>query len=542
MSIPAATDAYDVILIGSGMGALTVASLLSQLRGQRVLILERHFKPGGFTHDFTRGRFHWDVGLHYVGDMAPSDRIRGLFDLITRGGVTWRRMPEPFERFLYPDFCFDVYADPARFEADLCDRFPSEVSAIRRYFRDIQQTAHAFTSVTLHDNAQIPLRWAFGARAWWNGRHLDDTTRSYLDTRFRDPLLRAVLASQWGDYGLPPGQSSFAVHSVIANHYLRGAYYPTGGAGTIAESVQVVVEAAGGKVIVNREVTEILVENGRAVGVRACKRSRENRGAAEEYRAPVIVSNAGAATTFLRLLPDSTPIPFRARLAEFVRRYPPATNVSLFVGLSGDPRRVGVHGGNVWIYSDLDHDGVFARRREALERGRPEQVYVSFPSLKDPSAQAHTAELITFADYNQFARWKDQPWRRKDADYQNLKDRIADGLVSLVDSRLPGFADLVEFRELATPLTNAYFTAHAGGGIYGLSAVPERFAPANAAWRRAETPVPGLYMTGADQMVGGIVSAMISGIMTLNALPGGVPFREAFAAANNSRRGNACPL
>lgn len=49
-------------------------------------------------------------------------------------------------------------------------------------------------------------------------------------------------------------------------------------------------------------------------------------------------------------------------------------------------------------------------------------------------------------------------------------------------------------------------------------------------------------MTGADQMVGGIVSAMMSGIMTLNALPGGVPFREAFAAASNSHRSDACPL
>jgi len=48
-------------------------------------------------------------------------------------------------------------------------------------------------------------------------------------------------------------------------------------------------------------------------------------------------------------------------------------------------------------------------------------------------------------------------------------------------------------------------------------------------------------MTGADQTVGGIVSALMSGIITLNALPGGVPFREAFAAASNSPRGEACP-
>ena len=57
---------YDLILIGSGMGALTVASVMAQLRHKKVLVLERHFKAGGFTHDFKRQQFHWDVGLHYT--------------------------------------------------------------------------------------------------------------------------------------------------------------------------------------------------------------------------------------------------------------------------------------------------------------------------------------------------------------------------------------------------------------------------------------------------------------------------------------------
>ncbi|MBM9576208.1 NAD(P)-binding protein, partial [Leptospira sp. 201903070] len=45
---------YDLILIGSGIGALTVASLMAQYRDKKVLILEQHFKAGGFTHVFKR--------------------------------------------------------------------------------------------------------------------------------------------------------------------------------------------------------------------------------------------------------------------------------------------------------------------------------------------------------------------------------------------------------------------------------------------------------------------------------------------------------
>ncbi len=56
------TTHYDVIMIGSGMGALTTASILAQIGKKRVLLLERHFKPGGFTHSFRRKKYEWDVG------------------------------------------------------------------------------------------------------------------------------------------------------------------------------------------------------------------------------------------------------------------------------------------------------------------------------------------------------------------------------------------------------------------------------------------------------------------------------------------------
>ena len=59
-------------------------------------------------------------------------------------------------------------------------------------------------------------------------------TGDYLQAHFRDPKLRALLVSQWGDYGLPPAKSSFAIHATIAQHYFAGASYPVGGAGSIA--------------------------------------------------------------------------------------------------------------------------------------------------------------------------------------------------------------------------------------------------------------------------------------------------------------------
>ncbi len=87
--IQSATQNYDTIVIGSGMGGLTVASLLAQIAGQRVLLLERHFKAGGFTHSFKRDHYEWDVGLHYVGEMQPGRLNRRIMDLVTGHKVDW---------------------------------------------------------------------------------------------------------------------------------------------------------------------------------------------------------------------------------------------------------------------------------------------------------------------------------------------------------------------------------------------------------------------------------------------------------------------
>ena len=64
---------YDVIIIGSGMSGLTSAAILAK-EGKKVLVLERHYTAGGFTHVFKRPGYEWDVGIHYVGEMGRNQR------------------------------------------------------------------------------------------------------------------------------------------------------------------------------------------------------------------------------------------------------------------------------------------------------------------------------------------------------------------------------------------------------------------------------------------------------------------------------------
>jgi all-trans-retinol 13,14-reductase len=60
-------ERWDTIVIGSGVGGLTAAALLAKHGGKCVLVLERHYVVGGFTHAFHRPGYEWDVGVHYIG-------------------------------------------------------------------------------------------------------------------------------------------------------------------------------------------------------------------------------------------------------------------------------------------------------------------------------------------------------------------------------------------------------------------------------------------------------------------------------------------
>mgnify|MGYP002384237022 CR=1 FL=1 len=94
---------HDVIVIGSGMGGLTTAALLARLHRRRVLVLERHYRAGGFTHTFSRpGGFSWDVGVHYVGEVNVPGTMRDAAQVATGGQLAWAPMPEGFDvlRFL----------------------------------------------------------------------------------------------------------------------------------------------------------------------------------------------------------------------------------------------------------------------------------------------------------------------------------------------------------------------------------------------------------------------------------------------------------
>jgi all-trans-retinol 13,14-reductase len=124
-------------------------------------------------------------------------------------------------------------------------------------------------------------------------------------------------------------------------------------------------------------------------------------------------------------------------------------------------------------------------------------------------------EVDGHAPHDLFARWAGAPWRKRGADYEALKQKLAGRMMDALVRQCPQIAGKVDHAELSTPLTTTTFAGHPHGEIYGLSHNPARFA---ARHLRPHTPISGLFLTGADICTAGVGGALMGGVLTATAI------------------------
>lgn len=486
------------------MGGMTSAALLSKL-GKRVLVIEQHVIPGGFTQTFKRPGYHWDVGVHLVGEMTGRSYLGRLLANLTDDRLEWASVGEIYDEFNFPDgFTIQFPNSKPAFRDTLYEYFPNEHQAIDDYFNLVKaasRSAAGYMQARVAPTVLAPGAKKKTARAALP--HIQATTAEVLNALTDDPQLRAVLAAQWGYYGSTPEKSSFAMHALMVAHFLWGAYYPVGSASSIAREMLRTVADAGGWTLVRTEVEEVIVRSGRVAGV-LLKNGRE-------IEASRVISAAGAPVTS-SLLPEGT-LPTSPAITTG-----PA-HVSLYLGFEGDVANNGGSRYSQWFYETWDMERDLWPIRSHKNPPRADVLYCSFPSLKDPSHQPgsemrHTGEIITFVPWSSYEQWVGSRWKKRDPEYDEFKESVSDALLNQYLEHYPHLKPMVRFSELSTPLSTHHFARSHQGSIYGLASEPERFLNEELV---PKTSIKGFYLAGVDVMAPGIAGAIGGGALAVAA-------------------------
>ena len=492
---------FDTIVVGSGMGGMVAAAALSRFQ-HRVLLVEQAPAIGGLTHSFSRNGFTWDVGLHYCGTFGHDEQAGRVLDWLSDRRVEFQSIGTVYDTLHFPDgFEVSVGRPLEAYKAELRERFPDSATEIDAYFAALLDARDA--GIRLAAQRSVPKPTAAAGQPApsaelepWCGR----TTGQVLAELISDPKLAAVLAAQWGDYGGRPLEASFCMHAIIMAHYFDGAGYPVGGAAAIAKGLVPVIEAAGGHVRAATAVSAIVVEGGKAIGVRT--------DSGEEFRAKNVVSAVGARETVKRLLPPELR---EQPWALEVRSLRPAfCHFELYFGFEGDIARHGATRANHWFSETWDMNaGIWCPPTGPITR-----MFASFPSLKDPMhdpgpSQRHTGQCMVLADWSSVAEFADGGARERPAAWKAFKDGVEAEMLTFFEAKFPALRPLMVHRELGTPLATVSFTGHEQGGFYGAEPTPRRMLSDAL---RAPTPIPGLFLAGQDVVTPGIAGALAGGM------------------------------
>ncbi len=507
-------EKYDTIVIGSGIAGLTTAAFLSK-EGKSVLVLERHYTAGGFTHVFKRNGYEWDVGVHYIGEVQrPNSTIRRIFDYISDGKLQWADMGRVYDRIIIGEKEYELVKGVENFKEQLILYFPEEKNVINQYVDLIFTVVKLMGSYYSAKALPFFLSWLLGSKM--RKKYLEyasKTTDEVLRSITQNENLIKVLTGQYGDYGLPPKQSSFAMHASVVKHYFNGGSFPVGGSSEIVKTIDPVIEKASGTILINAEVDEILIQKNKAIGVQMKDGSN--------FYAKHVVSSTGIFNTYEKLIPPDV-LKKHKMEKQLEKVNPSVAHACLYIGLKGSPQSLKLPKNNLWIYPEKgDHDTIVSNYLKDPQAPFP-VVYISFPAAKDPSwsnryPDRSTIDIITLLPFDLVKKWEGTQWMKRGKDYEQLKAEMSNRLLEILYKQLPHLRGKVDHYELSTPLTTQNFVNYKKGEIYGIDHTPKRF---KQKFLEPRTPIKNFYLTGQDIVSAGVGGAMFSGVVTASAMRG----------------------
>lgn len=504
----------DVIVVGSGIGGLVAGALLAHY-GRRVLICESHTIAGGAAHSFSRQGFHFDSGPSFycgLSDPRSLNPLRQVLDLLEESvpAIAYN----PLGHYHFPDSTFPVYCESDRYRAEVAKITPQgakELGRLEQRFLKLYSGLRDIPTLALRADWQLlPLllsRYPLALlKLLPQIGTIQGSVGDLLHQVVQDPWVRRLIDLEcFLLSGLTAADTIAPEVAFMFGERTRSVVdYPIGGSGAIVQALVRGLEKGGGELRLNAHVEQILLTDGRAIGVQLRN--------GEVLKAPTVISNATLWDTVTQLLPPDA-------MASDERQAALATPaVASFMHLHLGIRAEGLEG--------LTGHHVVVHSAEADVTTPGNTCMISIPSVWDAGlapAAHHVVHAYTLEPYE--AWQQDDP--RSDR-YQVKKRDRALPLYRALERVIPNIRDRTTLELIGTPLTHARFLRRHRGTYGPAIAAGQGMFPAT------QTAIAGLYRVGDSTLPGiGVPAVAASGILCANTL---VSVEQTLAALNKIGR------
>lgn len=473
---------YDAVIIGSGLGGLECAHILSKA-GMSVLLLERGTQAGGCLQSYRRHGLAFDTGFHYVGGLDEGQSLHSAFRHLGLLRLPWQRLDNHFDRVTIGNQTFSFAQGYDAFVETLTAAFPAERDALNKYADMLKQCGEQqFDALNPQTGESSVLSRLFETSAY-----------QYLTETFHDPLLINVLCGTSLKMELRKESLPLFTFAHGNGSFIESSWRLKGDGSLIVNSLADGIRMHGGEIICNAEVQELVEKDGKLVHA-VCSNG-------EIYEGTIFISNIHPAVT-CNLVKQSSRMKkvYRSRITHLENTFGMFT-----VSLRIKPQTLRYFNWNQYIYKEPD---VWAFH---LKNNPVSGVLVSCRIPEDGSKYVQQVDLLTPMNWSECEQWSHTEVGRRGEDYKAMKKRVADECITLAERFIPGLRDRITGCYTSTPLTYRNYTLTPEGSAYGLR---KDFRNPMITLLSPRTPIPNLLLTGQNLMLHGLHGVTMTALFT----------------------------
>lgn len=488
-----------ILIIGAGLSGLTFGALAAR-DGHEVVLYDRNHEPGGVVALTHEGDFSFEQGPLILSDLLPSESICNFLQEL---GICLETVRD--DRGLSTRD-FDLirpkeYAGPNWRKEKLKELFPEEARGIDAYYRFYDALMEIRYQSSRRDSPMKRIR--MGLAFLKVRKYQDMTCEEFTDLLFHgNAKLKLVFNGILADFCADPAEvQCFTLPFVNTEtafdkripldhkgreHYYGGFAYLKDGCQKLPEALLGSIAAHDGTFVPDTIVENVLVEGGRARGIRLADGTEADGD---------IVVGCGSARDFFEKMVGLEHLDEGYR--RILRECRPMEAVFMVhLGVDYDPRRYQEQS-LVYYYRGYDLHGAIDRLRNGVYHEGADGYLISFPDAHAPGFAPEGYHCVTI--------YTVCPDTLREGDWETMKERYADQLIALAEEHLPGLSKHIVAKKIMTALDYRKMTHTSKSSFGGLVPIRGQKNPPHV------TPVRDLYFVGQQSENGGGVPTVING-------------------------------